>query len=167
MSPHDFKFNIERTFDAPRERVWKAWTNEDQLLQWFSPKGMPGFYSKLDFRVGGTYHYGLRLPNGDAMWGRWIFKEIKEPEKLVFIVSFSDETGKNITTHPMSPNWPKQTLSTVTFAPAGDKTKITVVWQVHEASDIEAQTFEKGRDSMNQGWTGTFEQLEEFLAIRK
>jgi uncharacterized protein YndB with AHSA1/START domain len=55
-------FIISREFDAPRERVWQAWTEPERLQQWFSPKGFSVIAAKLDLRSGGTYHYGMRMP---------------------------------------------------------------------------------------------------------
>ncbi len=167
MAHHDFKFQMERIFDAPRARMWEAWTNEEQLKAWFGPKGCPVFHSKLDLREGGSYHYGMRTPDGGEMWGRWTFVEIKAPERLVTIVSFSDPTGQNVTRHPWNASWPLKTLSTIDFIDMGDKTKISIVWQAYEATDAEAQTFEDGKDSMHQGWGGTCEQLETYLATHK
>ena len=76
-------FVISREFDAPRERVWKAWTDVEQLKQWFSPKGFTVIAAKMDLRPGGSYHYGMRAPNGQEMWGKWVFREVKAPERLV------------------------------------------------------------------------------------
>ncbi len=160
----EFKFVIHRTFDAPRELVWKAWTTEKQLLQWFSPKGMPMTQCKLDFRPGGTLHYAMQLPNdGGLMWGKWEFIEISKPEKLVFMTMFSDENA-GLGRHPLAPDWPQKMHSTVTFTEKNGKTTVTVEWFAHHPTDIERKTFIEGASSMNQGWTGTFDQLEKFLA---
>jgi uncharacterized protein YndB with AHSA1/START domain len=97
------------------------------------------------------------------MWGKWVYREIAEPERLVFIVSFSDEKG-GITRHPFSAEWPLQTLSTVLFAESGGKTTVTVRWAPFEATEAERKTFAAGHDSMRMGWTGTMEQLAEYLA---
>ncbi len=93
------------------------------------------------------------------MWGRFLYREIAAPKKLVFLVSFSDPSG-GVTRHPWSPGWPLHILSTVEFeeqAPA--RTKVTVTWLPHEASDAERKAFDEGRDSMRQGWGGTLDQL--------
>ena len=160
----NFEFYIARTFDAPRDIVWKAWTNETQLQQWFGPKGCDIIASKLDLRPGGTYLYGMKMPGGVEMWGRWIFREIAPPEKLVFIVSFSDATGTQITRHPFSPQWPLTILSTVSFHAKGDKTEVVVQWQALDATAEETKTFEDGQPSMQQGWGGTFERFDAFLS---
>ena len=83
-------FEIQRTFRAPRERVWKAWTDEAQLKQWWGPAGFKVHTCKVDLRPGGTFLYGMTAPDGTEMWGKFVYREIKAPEKLVFVVSFSD-----------------------------------------------------------------------------
>jgi len=155
-------FVTSRVFDAPRDRVWQAWTEAERLKQWFSPRDFQTTYNKMDLRPGGLYQYCLRMPDGKEMWGRWIFREIVKPEKLVFVVSFSDEKG-GITRHPMNPNWPLQMHSTVEFAAQGRQTRVTVSWLPLEASEIESRSFEEGRDSMKQGWGGTLDHLVQHL----
>ncbi len=163
VTADNFIFYIERTFDAPRERVWKAWTDEQQLGLWFGPKGCPITYGKLDLRVGGSYLYCMTLPSGDKWWGQWIFREIKAPERLVLITGFSDENGE-ITRHPLAPTWPLQMHSVTSFTEKDGKTTVSLEWTAHNATELERQTFFEGKDSMNKGWGGTFEQLEAFLA---
>jgi uncharacterized protein YndB with AHSA1/START domain len=97
------------------------------------------------------------------MWGRFVYREIAPPERLVFIVSFSDAQA-GVTRHPWSPTWPLQVLSTVTFVEERDGTLLTVRWTPWEAAAEELATFDAGRDSMRQGWTGTLDQLEAHLA---
>ncbi len=156
-------FVTSRVFDAPRDRVWQAWTEAERLKQWFAPKGFSMTRCKLDLRVGGLFHYCLRMPDGKDMWGRWVIREIVEPKKLVFVVSFSDEK-RGITVHPMSPSWPREMLSTVEFEEQESKTKVTVHWSPINATEIENKTFEDSRDGMKQGWGGTFDYLVEYLA---
>ena len=157
-------FVISRTLNAPRKLVWQAFTEAERLKKWFGPKGFTPDVSKMDLRPGGTYHYRLKGPDGSTMWGKWVFREIVPQQRLVMISSFSDENA-GVTRHPMAPTWPREMLSTFTFEDAGDgKTKITINWAPHDAGDEEITTFEAGRPSMTQGWSGTFEQLEAYLA---
>lgn len=157
------EFVLTRTFDAPRERVWKAWTEAARLKQWWGPRGFTVHTSKVDLRPGGVFHYGMKAPDGSDMWGKFVYREIVAPRKLVFIVSFSDPKG-GMTRHPSAPNWPLQMLSTVTFEEQGGKTKVTVRWIAHEATELERKTFEDGMESMQQGWTGTMDQFAAYLA---
>lgn len=157
-------FVISRVLDAPRDRVWQAWTEVERMEQWFSPKGFTRIAAKMDLRVGGTYHYGMRAPNGQEMWGRFVFREIKKPERLVWVNSFSDKDG-GLTVHPMNPAWPRQMLTTVTLEAQGTKTKLTIEWiPLDGSSESEQKTFDDGRQSMNMGWTGTLENLTAYLA---
>lgn len=157
------EFVLTRTFDAPRERVWKAWTEAARLKQWWGPKGFTVHTCKVDLRPGGVFHYGMKAPDGGDMWGKFVYREITAPRKLVFIVSFSDPKG-GMTRHPSAPDWPLQMLSTVTFEEQGGKTKVNVRWIAHEATELERKTFEDGMESMQQGWTGTLDQFAAYLA---
>ena len=156
-------FVISRAFKATPERLWKAFTELEQMKQWFGPKGFKTKTAKLDFRPGGTYHYQLVSPEGHEMWGKFVYREIVAPSRIVFVSSFSDAEG-GVTRHPMSPDWPAQMLTTIRFTAEGDRTRFSVEWLPIDPSEDEWRTFNEGRGSMNQGWTGTFEQLEEYLA---
>jgi uncharacterized protein YndB with AHSA1/START domain len=147
--------------------VWAAFTEAERLKEWFGPKGFSREVSKLDFRAGGTYHYALKAPDGALMWGKWVFREIAPKHRIVAVTGFSDEKG-GITRHPMAPTWPLQMLSTFTFEDDGpSKTKVTVRWAPYQATDEEIAAFEAGRPSMTQGWSGTMELLEAYLAKAK
>jgi uncharacterized protein YndB with AHSA1/START domain len=157
-------FVVSRSVAAPRARVWQAWTEVEHLQHWWGPKGFVVTHCKVDLRPGGLMHYCLRAPDGAEMWGRFLYREIVKPEKLVWVNSFSDEKG-GITRHPMAPGWPREMLTTVTFAEQGKGTLIMVNWVPINATEDERRIFEEGRGSMLQGWTGTFEQLEHYLAL--
>ena len=160
-------FVLSRLFDAPRDLVWKCFTDPVHMKHWWGPKGVTVVASNMDLRPGGTYHYGMKVPDGTVMWGKFVYREITPPEKLVFINSFSDEKG-GLTRHPMAPTWPMEMLSVFTFEELpGGKTKFTLRWSPHNATEEERKTFDAGHDSMNQGWSGTMEQLETYLAKAK
>jgi uncharacterized protein YndB with AHSA1/START domain len=156
-------FIITRVFNAPRKLVWRAWTERDRLMQWFGPKGFTMRVATLDFRPGGIFHYCLRTPDGGDMWGKFVYREIVAPEKIVLVNSFSDEKG-GITRHPMNPTWPREMLSTTTFTEQGGKTAVTLKWTPLNPTEEERKTFDAGRQSMTMGWTGTMDQLEAYLA---
>ena len=160
--PTERPFVISRTFNAPRDLVWKAWT-EREHMQWWGPKGVTIHHAKLDLRPGGTFHYGMKTPEGREMWGKWVIREVVKPERLVFVNSFSDADG-GLTRHPMSPHWPLELLSTVTFVAQGDKTLLTIEWLPLNATEIERKTFDEGHESMKNGWGGTLDRLAEHLA---
>jgi uncharacterized protein YndB with AHSA1/START domain len=156
-------FVITRVMNAPRERVWKAWTDPAELKQWWGPKGFKVHTARVDLRPGGTFHYGMTGPDGSEIWGMFAYQKIEAPRRLVFVTSFSDAAG-GLTRHPWSPNWPLKMLSTVTFEEQGGKTTITVEWTPAEGStDVERKTFDDAKPGMSQGWGGTFEQFETYL----
>jgi uncharacterized protein YndB with AHSA1/START domain len=159
----DREFFISRNFDAPRALVFQAWTEPDRLARWFGPTGFTLLSSTLDLRPGGVYHYGMRSPDGHTMWGKWVFREVVAPERLVFVASFSDETG-GVTRHPFAPDWPLEVLSTLTFTDQEGRTRLTMQGVPQRATESERKTFEAGHESMQKGWTGTLDQLAEYLA---
>jgi uncharacterized protein YndB with AHSA1/START domain len=105
-------FVISRVFDAPRDLVWKRFTEPERMRQWWGPKGFNVLASKIDLRPGGTYHYGMETPNGQSMWGKFVYREIVPQGRLVFINSFSDEKG-GTTRHPGHADWPLEMLMRV------------------------------------------------------
>jgi uncharacterized protein YndB with AHSA1/START domain len=158
------EFTITRIFDAPRELIWKAFTEPERMKEWWGPKGSIIVASKMDLRVNGTYLGAMRDPAGRVMWAKFVYREIVEPERLVWIHSFSDEAG-GLTRHPLVPTWPLELLTTVTFEEAPQaKTKLTLRWLPINATAEERATFEAGREGMYGGWNGTFDQLAAYLA---
>lgn len=160
-------FVMSRMFDVPRDLLWKCFTDPERLKHWWGPKGFTVIASKMDLRVGGSYHYGMKAPDGAPMWGLFTYREIVPQERLVN--SFSDEKG-GVTRHPAAPTWPLKMHSTFMFEDApGGKTKFTVRWQTLDATPEEQATFDsdQSRTSMKNGWTGTMDQLEAYLAMAK
>ena len=154
---------ITRVFDAPRQLVFKAFTEADSMAQWWGPKGWTIQVSRFEFRPGGIFLYSLKEPSGQVMWARFVYREISPPERIVFVNSFSDEAG-GLTRAPFAGTWPLQMLTTMTFSEQGGKTTITLRVGAIHAADDERRTFEDGFDSMRQGFGGTFDQLAEYLA---
>lgn len=162
-SPTGQQFSISRVLDAPRDLVWKAMTEADHLVRWWGPKGFTMQSSRLDLRPGGHFHYGMTAANGQVMWGRWEFREIVPPEKLVFISGFSDETG-GLTRAPwFSDGWPLEVLSTMTLAEADGKTTLTITGYPINATEAERKLYESQFPSMQQGFGNTLDQLVEYL----
>ena len=161
------EFVISRVFDAPRDLLWRCFTEPERMKQWWGPKGVKVVKAEMDLRVGGTYLYAMQPPGGDVMWGKFVYREITPPQRLVFINSFSDEAG-GVTRHPLAPQWPLQMLSIFTFdEEPGSKTRFTVHWSPYEATAEEQEVFDAGHDSMTMGWSGTMENLDAYLAKAK
>jgi len=153
-----------RVLNAPRDLVFRVYTEASHLENWLSPAGFQTFHSNMDFKIGGTYHYGLQGPNGMQMWGKQVFRDIVPNEKIVLVQSFSDKDG-GLTRHPMSATWPLEMLATTTFEDAGPgKTKVTITWQPITSDDIELTTFDNARPGMDNGFAGTFAKLDAYLA---
>jgi uncharacterized protein YndB with AHSA1/START domain len=117
----------------------------------------------LDLRPGGVFHYSMRSPQGQIMWGRFVYREIQAPERLVYINSFSDEDG-NVIRSPYSPTWPLEILNILTLTESDGKTTLTLRGGPLNATPEERATFWNGQESLRQGFAGTFDQLAAFLA---
>ena len=156
-------FILSRTFDVPRDVVWKAWTERASLMQWFGPKGFTMPAARMDLRPGGSFHYCLCTPDDKEMWGKFVYRVIEAPEQIVLVNSFSDEEG-GLTRHPFSATWPLEMLSTTTLVEEGGKTKLTIQWSPLNPTDEERKTCDSSHEGMKQGWTGTFDQLAAYLA---
>lgn len=158
------EFVISRQFDAPRELVFGAFTDPRRMKQWWGPKGFSVLAVKTDLRPDGICLYGLQAPDGSTLWGKFVFREIIAPQRLVFINSFSNEAG-GITRHPMNPTWPLELLTTITFDETAGGTLLTVRWALlSSTTEAERKTFFASHDDMQQGWTGTLDQLDAYLA---
>jgi uncharacterized protein YndB with AHSA1/START domain len=157
------EFVITRLIDAPRALVWQAFTEAAHLQHWWGPKGFKMVSCKLDLRPGGVFHYGMQAPDGSEMWGKWVFREIVAPERLAFVISFSDKAGGQIR-HPYTPGWPLEMLGTTVFAEQDGKTLLTTRTIAFNATEAERRIFAAGFASMEQGFTGTFDQLDAYLA---
>ncbi|HSQ55338.1 MAG TPA: SRPBCC family protein, partial [Gemmata sp.] len=157
------EFILHRTFNAPRDVVYKAFTEEDRLAKWWGPKGLKMLHCKLDLRPGGLFHYGMSTPDGKEMWGKWVFREVQPPMRLVYVVSFSDKDG-GTTRAPFNLEWPLEVLASVTFKDEGEKTTITMTSTPINATEAERKAFGGHFESMKAGFGGTLDQLDVFLA---
>jgi uncharacterized protein YndB with AHSA1/START domain len=154
---------VERDFNAPRDLVWRAWTEPERLAQWWGPPGSAICVASLDLRPGGLFHYSMQAPNGPLMWGKFVYREVSPQDRLVFANCFSDEMG-GLTRNPWIPTWPLQVLNTLTLTERGGKTHLTLRGAPISATEQELQAFREGVDGMKQGFAGTFEQLDRYLA---
>jgi len=161
IKPDSKQLVITRVFKAPRATVFKMWTEAEHLKNWWGPAGCDLKIKKLDLKAGGVFHYSMGGA-GMEMWGKFIYVEIVPPEKLVFINTFSDEDG-NITPSPFMPGWPREVINTVTFDEEEGKTTLTIKGNPHKASEDEQNAFESAIASMQQGFGGTFDKLDEYL----
>jgi uncharacterized protein YndB with AHSA1/START domain len=156
------EFMFTRVFDAPRELVWKACTEAEHLAQWWGPKGFPIKVRTLDLRPGGVFHYSMCTPDGRDMWGKFVYREIVKPERIVFVNSFADAMG-NLTRNPWLPGWPLEVLNTQTFVEQAGKTTLTLCGRPVNATEEERKIFESQFEGMQKGLAGTFDQLADYL----
>ena len=87
---------VTRVFDAPRELVWKAWTDPKYVMQWWGPKGFTTPFCKMDFRVGGKFLCCMKSPDGQEMWNGGEYHEIVPHEKIVYSLYFADSKGNKV-----------------------------------------------------------------------
>ena len=123
---------ITRIFDAPRELVWKAWTDPKLVTQWWGPRGFTSPSCEIDLRVGGRYLFCMRAPDGREFWTGGEFTEIVAPERIVAVLFYADKNGK---VAPADPN-DVEVRDVVTFEQlGGGRTKLTLRrshWDVGE-----------------------------------
>lgn len=165
MATNVTPFIISRDFAVSRPLLFRCFTEVDRLSKWWGPKGATILSTRLDFRPGGLFHYGMRMPDGLIIWGRFIYREIAVPERIVFINSFSDEAA-GLTRAPFfDSKWPRELLSTFTFEElASDRTRLTITWTPENATAEEETTFTANFASMTGGWGGTLDRLESYSA---
>jgi len=158
------KFVINRSFSAPIDVMFEMWTNPEHFSKWLAPTGFSMEFLKADIKAGGKSSY--MMTNGEfKMFGSASYMEIVKPDRLVYTQQFNDDKG-NVSMHPGAPLWPETMKTTVTFTSEGpDQTRVTVVWEVYgKATQAEHDAFVKERGGMTQGWTGSFDKLDDYIA---
>lgn len=152
---------IERVFDAPRELLWKAWTEPERAMRWWGPRGFTAPHCEIDLRVGGKYLFAMQSPDwneGRPIWSTGVYREIVPPERLVCTDCFADEQGNVVpaTHYGMEGDFPLEMLVTVTFEDVGGRTKMTLRHAGLPAGEH--------REGANEGWNSSFDKLAEHLA---
>ena len=157
-------FVINRSFDAPLERVFEAWTDARQVARWTPPTGFTMEFLRAEIHAGGSSFYRMSNGAGLTMYGRAKYLEIRRPDRLVYTQEFTDEKEQPAR-HPFAPTWPAAMLTTVTLTAEGpEQTRVTIQWEPHgETTAAELATFLAGRAGMTQGWNGSFEKLTAML----
>lgn len=119
---------IVRTFNAPREALWQAWTEPERLMRWWGPKGFTAPVCKINLYVGGKYLNCMRSPEGRDFWSTGVYREIVAPSLLVYTDSFADADGNVVpaTHYGMGPDFPLELQVTVTFEGDADITLMTL-----------------------------------------
>ncbi|HMG12762.1 MAG TPA: SRPBCC domain-containing protein [Gemmatimonadaceae bacterium] len=144
--PAESTLFIKRTFDAPRDLVWQAWSDAEQAKQWWGPEGFTAPIVELDERPGGKWRALMRSPDGKDMWQHGVYREIVPPEFTSYTFVWDEQPD-----HEM--------LVTVRFAERGDKTEMTFKQGIFNSAEE--------RDSHKEGWNETFDRFAAYLQTRK
>ena len=142
-----FELELTRVIDAPRARVYEAWTKPERMAQWFAPKPFKLIVEKMDFRSGGRFNMAMRGPNGENFPFTGTYREIVPPAKLYWTGEFSSGPADQIST-------------VVTFEEQGRKTKV----HARQSFYVMTPEIEHAAKGAKQGWTMTLDQLESFCA---
>jgi uncharacterized protein YndB with AHSA1/START domain len=147
---------ITRIFDAPRELVWKYWTEPERVKTWWGPRTYTAPFAKIDARVGGKILMAMRPPEGKDVWSVGTYKEFVEPQRIVVTDSFADEKGNIVpgTEYGMGEDFPMEALITIGFEEKGGKTTMSMV----HSGLPESTTKDAG-----QGWNESFDKLAEAI----
>ena len=135
---------LRRTFAAPREKVFRAWTDPEELKRWWGPEGYATPSAQADLRVGGTYRLGMqKLPAGDIFYLAGTYREVRPPERLVYTWRWEAEPELG------------ESLVTVEFRDLGQSTEVVVTHEFLLAGKV--------RDDHQRGWTGCLDRLAKAL----
>jgi uncharacterized protein YndB with AHSA1/START domain len=146
-------FIVERTFAAPRQRVFEAWSKPEYLTQWWGPAGWTLPVCKMDFRPGGVWHYCMKGPGGEESWGKAVYHEIVAPERIVYSDYFSDAEGNENDQMPVA-------RITMEFIEQDGHTKLVSRTQYPTPADLE-KVMQMG---MVEGMTEMLDRFDEYLA---
>lgn len=148
---------ITRVFDAPRELVWRSWTEPELLKKWWGPKDYTAPTVKIDLRVGGKNLLCMRSPEGKDYWSTGVYREIVPHERLVTTDSFADADGNVVAAseYGMTGDWPDELLVTITLEEIDGKTKMTLRQEGLPDGEMKEMT--------GSGWNESFDKLAESL----
>lgn len=136
--------HLTRIFKAPRERVFRAWTDPEELKKWWGPEGYGTPIATIDLRVGGSYRLGMRkLPDGDIFYLSGTYREVRPPERLVYTWRWEAKPELG------------ETLVTVEFQDRGGSTEVILTHALFPD--------EKARQDHEKGWSSCLDRLTEAL----
>lgn len=139
---------IKRTFNAPIDLVWEAWTTPEHIVQWWSPSGMPTKIIEHSFKVNGKWKYAMLMPDGNEFIAEGVYTEIEELERICSSANF----------RPMTEGVEIQSI----FKKNGDKTDFTF----NVIHPTEAYKIQQEKMGIQNGWGSVFTRLDEFLNNR-
>lgn len=154
-------FTITRTLAASKQTVFDAFSNADALAQWWGPVEAPIDVVSLDFRPGGIFHYRMKGPQ--VSYGIFRYIDINEPDSIEWVNSFANEKAEIIKAPFEGIDFPKEMLVTIHLTETDGITTLLLTSQPLNATENETSTFVAMTSSMEQGFGGTFRQLENYL----
>lgn len=146
-TPSDREVVLTRVFDAPRHLVFDAFTKPELLKRWFGPRGFSLVVCEVDLKVGGSFRFVLRGPDGREMGMRGVYREITPPERSVHMESFDDFPGV-------------ESQVTAVFVEQGGKTTLTAT-VLYPSPEVRDAVVKSG---MEHGAAETYDRLAELLA---
>ena len=154
----DQEFTVTREFDAPRELVWKAWTDCAYFSQWWGPTDFTTPHCTIDARRGGEWITAMRSPEGREFWSSGTFAELDAPRRFVVDEGFSDENGRRVSPqeYGMTDDMPAEDRNTVTMEERDGRTRLTMVQGI--PPDVAE------RNGAPEGWAQTLDKLEAYLS---
>lgn len=155
------EYIIDRVFDAPREMVWRAWTNPDLLSRWYGP-GVDTLVHEFDLKPGGVWRNEMKWGEKSDL-SKMTFQEVVRHEKIVWHHSSTDADW-NVISNPMMADWPRVLLTTVIFEEAGAQTNVRLTMVPLDATEAEITCFAGAMSGMDNGWGGGYKVLDEVLA---
>ncbi len=159
------RFVINRSFEAPIERVFRMWTDPEHFSRWLPPTDLTMKVVRADVRPQGTLLCSMTDGHELKFHSRLHYLEVVSPHRLVYTQQFCDELERP-SRHPLAPTWPETMLTKVTFAEEdAGTTRITLEWEPQgQVSREELAAFIAERGGMTQGWTGSFDKLDDVLS---
>lgn len=149
LAPTERALKLSRVFDAPRELVWAAWTDQTHARHWWGPRHHPSTHVEIDARVGGKWRIRLTgVADSRELWHGGVFREVVKNERLVFTFKW-DEDGER----------GEENLVTITFADEGGKTRMTFRQEPFVSADE--------REGHGEGWSSAFDRLDDALVALK
>lgn len=148
---------ITRFFNAPLEKVWQAFSDEELMKEWWGPETYSCPEAQIDFRVGGKSLLAMQDPKGDVVWSGGVYTEIIPFKKIVTTDHFADENGNPISASSvgMPGNWPLDCLITIEFSD-GNEEQVKIMIN-HEGIPKEMH------DDCVEGWNSSIDKLQRLV----
>lgn len=150
---------LTRTFDAPVEQVWKAWSEPEMVKRWWGPTGFTSPVAKMNFREGGSSLVCMRSPDGHDMYNTWTYRKIEPMTRLEFVLDWADKNGTRVDPSSMGlpPDMPRDVRHVITFKKvASNKTEMTITefgYTSDQHYELSKAGLEQCLDKMAAIWT--------------